>query len=149
MTTRSGPQRRYTIYRIVYLHNIYSYIIKLYHLVEFSLSIIIIHSTFHIIITLITFFHFESLFPCFMLLITVSMIHASYNHFNHLFCFITSCVLCFTCIFQEVDNGYDLYVPEGTITVRDSDLYLYDPNGATIMIQTRSISLTQMGPLYL
>ena len=62
------------------------------------------------------------------------MLHASYNHFNLLLFFITSYVLCLACIFQEVDNGYNLYVPEGTITVRDSDLYLYDPNGALISI---------------
>ena len=69
------------------------------------------------------------------------MLHASYNHFN-LFFLITSYVLCLACIFQEVDNGYNLYVLEGTITVRDSDLYLYDlneiyvidPNGASISI---------------
>ena len=73
-----------------------------------------------------------------MLLITVSMLHASYNHFNHFF-FITSYVLCLACIFQEVDNGYNLYVPEGTITVQDSDLYLYDLNGTVIMIQTGSL----------
>ena len=35
--------------------------------------------------------------------------------------------------------GKELYVPEGTITVRDSDLYLYDPNEADIMIQTGSM----------
>ena len=61
------------------------------------------------------------------------MLHASYNHFNHFF-FITSYVLCLAYIFQEVDNGYNLYVPKGTITVRDSDLYLYDPNEAAMMI---------------
>ena len=49
-------------------------------------------------------------------------------------------VLCLAYIFQEVDNGYNLYVPEGTITVRDSDLYMYDQNGAAIMIQTGSMS---------
>ena len=77
-----------------------------------------------------------------MLLITVSMLHASYNYFNHFFCFITSYALCLAYIFQEVDNGYNLYVPEGTITIRDSDLYLYDPNEAAIMIQTGSMSST-------
>ena len=68
-----------------------------------------------------------------MLLITVSMLHASYNHFNHFFCFITCYVLCLACIFQEVDNGYNIYVFEGIITVRDSDLYLYDPNGIYVI----------------
>ena len=123
---------------------IYHYICTLYHLVEFSLSIVIIRSTFHIIIALSHFFHFESLFPYYMLLKTVSMLHASYNHFNHFFLsHLMSYV--FDCIFQEVDNGYNLYVPEGTITVRDSDLYLYDPNVAAIMIQKGSMSLIQTG----
>ena len=47
------------------------------------------------------------------------------------------------------DNDLYLYVPEGTITVRDSDLYLYDPNGAAIMIQTGSMSSTQTRSRYL
>ena len=51
-----------------------------------------------------------------------------------------------TYIFQEVDNGYNLYVPEGTTTVRDIDLYLHDQNGDAIMIQTGSMSSTQTGP---
>ena len=38
--------------------------------------------------------------------------------------------------------GKELYIRECTITVRDSDLYLYDPNEAAIMIQTGSMSLT-------
>ena len=51
-----------------------------------------------------------------------------------------------TYIFQEVDNGYNLYVPEGTTIVRDIDLYLHDQNGAAIMIQTGSMSSTHTGP---
>ena len=48
-------------------------------------------------------------------------------------------------------SGYEkeLYEPEGTITVRDNDLYLYDLNGAAIMIKTGSMSSTQTGPRYL
>ena len=57
-----------------------------------------------------------------------------------------SYVLCLTSIFQEVDNEYNLYVPEDTITIRDSDLYLYDQNGTAIMIQMGSMSLTQTRP---
>ena len=79
--------------------------------------------------------------------IIVSMLYASYNHFN-LF-FITSYVLCLACIFQEVDNGYNLYVPEGTITVRESDRNLYDPNEAAIMIHMGFMSSTQTGLRYL
>ena len=47
------------------------------------------------------------------------------------------------------DSDIYLYVPEGTITIRNNGLYLYDPNGAAIMIQTGSMSSTQMGPRYL
>ena len=47
------------------------------------------------------------------------------------------------------DNDLYMYIPEGIITVRDSDHYRYDPNGAAIMIQTGSISSTQTGPQYL
>ena len=45
-----------------------------------------------------------------------------------------------------MDNGYNMYVPEGTITVRDSDLYLYDLDGDVIMIKTGSMSSIQTGP---
>ena len=44
------------------------------------------------------------------------------------------------------DSDLYLYVPEDTITVRESDLYLYGPNGAAIVIQTGSMSSTQMRP---
>ena len=49
----------------------------------------------------------------------------------------------------KVDTGEKLYVPKRTIIVRDSDLYLYDPNRAAIMIQIGSMSSTQTGPRYL
>ena len=47
------------------------------------------------------------------------------------------------------DSDLYLYIPEGIITVRDSDHYRYDPNGVAIMIQTGSISSTKTGPQYL
>ena len=69
--------------------------------------------------------------------------------------------------FSSAYCGTNQYVPEGTITVQDSDLYLYipegiitvrdsdlchvlcsDPFGATV-IQTGSMSSTQTGPRYL
>ena len=40
------------------------------------------------------------------------------------------------CINLRSGYGTELYVPEGTITVLDSDLYLYDLNKAAIMIKT-------------
>ena len=45
--------------------------------------------------------------------------------------------------------AYTLEVDTGTITVGDNDFYMYDPNGAAIMIQTGSMSSTQTGPRYL
>ena len=41
----------------------------------------------------------------------------------------------------EVDTGEKLYVPEGTITVRDNDLYLYVPKG-TIIVQDSDLCIT-------
>ena len=50
--------------------------------------------------------------------------------------------------FKYLRSGYGrkLYVPEGTITIRDSDLYLYVPKG-TITIRDSDLCLTQTGPL--
>ena len=39
-----------------------------------------------------------------------------------------------------------LYVPEGTISVRDSDLYLYVPEG-TITVRDSDLCMIQTGPL--
>ena len=47
------------------------------------------------------------------------------------------------------DSDLYLYVPEGIITVQDSDLYLYNQNGAVIMIKMGSMSSTQTGLRYL
>ena len=68
--------------------------------------------------------------------------HAIYIFMSLILCFMPANTL-------EVDTEKKQYVLKGTITVRDSDLYLYDPNMATIMIQTESMSLTQTGPRYL
>ena len=68
--------------------------------------------------------------------------HAIYIFLSLILCFMPANTL-------EVDTEKKLYVPEGTISIRDSDLYLYDPNGATIMIQTGSMSSTQTGPRYM
>ena len=68
--------------------------------------------------------------------------HAIYIFLSFILCFMSANTL-------EVDTEKKLYVPKGTITVRDSDLYLYDLNGVTIMIQTGSMSSTKTGPQYL
>ena len=41
-----------------------------------------------------------------------------------------------------------MYVPEGTITVRDSDLYLYVPE-CTIIVRDSDLYMTQTGPYIL
>ena len=51
----------------------------------------------------------------------------------------------YACIYLRSGYRKELYVPEGTITVRDNDLYLYDPNGVVIMIQTGSMSFDTNG----
>ena len=53
------------------------------------------------------------------------------------------------CTYMKVGYGKELYVPEGTIIVQDSDFYLYDPNMASIRIQTGTMSSTQTRPRYL
>ena len=68
----------------------------------------------------------------------------------HLICVYLSFSFTFhACVNFRSGYGKELYVPEGTITVRDSDLYLYDPNGAAIIIKAKSMSSTQTGPRYL
>ena len=46
----------------------------------------------------------------------------------------------------EVNTGEKLYVPEGTITVRNNDLYLYVPKG-TITVRDSDLCMTQTGLL--
>ena len=63
-------------------------------------------------------------------------------YYIHLICIYLSFAFMFhVCINLRSGYGKELYVPEGTIAIRDNDLYLYDLNGAAIMIQT--------GPRYL
>ena len=55
----------------------------------------------------------------------------------HFICVYLSFAFMFhVCINLRSGYGKELYVPEGNITVRNSDLYLFDPNEAAIMIQT-------------
>ena len=106
---------------------IYHYTCTLYHLVKFSLSTVIVHSTFHIIIAQSHFFilnhcfHFTCFlysFPCYMLLITISIIF-----------FITSYVLCLALISKKWIMGIICMYP----TV----LSLYETVISIYMTQTR------------
>ena len=92
-------------------------------------------------------FHSISSFIYVFILVLITIYVSSHSNamflisFHVIYIFL-SLILCYMpANTLEVDTEKKLYVPEGTITVRDSDLYLYDPNGATIMIQT--------GPRYL
>ena len=80
----------------------------------------------------------------------ITVLYFSYNviyHIHLIFVYLSFAFMFHAC--KYLREGKELYVPKGTITVRDSDLYLYDPNGAAIMIQTGSMSSTQTGPRYL
>ena len=56
-------------------------------------------------------------------------------YYIHLICVYLSFSFMFhACINLRSGYGKELYVLEGIITVRDSDFYLYDLNGAAIMI---------------
>ena len=127
-------------------YNIYIYL-SISHIYFFITCFISYHIsyTFRVILhfTYYSCNHILSSHSSVMLLISC---HISYT--SHL----RILVICFYVSYlHKPRSGYgkDLYVPEGTITVRDSDLYLYDQNGAVIMIKTGSMSSTQMGPRYL
>ena len=76
-----------------------------------SKHLFVLHITSHIIIIQLHvafhIFHFMK-FPCFM----------SFTNIKKIF----HLILCHACIFQRSGYGKELYVPEDTITVRDSDL---------------------------
>ena len=98
-----------------------------------------------------------SYYTLFIVLVTIYYHHIvvlcfSYHiiYHIHLICVYLSFAFMFHA-YINLRSGYgkELYVPEGTITVRDNDLYLYDPNGAAVMIQMGSISSIQTGSRYL
>ena len=67
----------------------------------------------------------------------IAVLYFSYHviYYIHLICVYLSFSFMFhACINLRSGYGKELYVPEGTITVRDSDLYLYDPNEVSISI---------------
>ena len=98
-------------------------------------------SSYTLFIVLVTVYYHHIVVLCFSY-------HAIYH--IHLICVYLSFAFMFhACKNLRRGYGKELYVPEGTIIVRDSDLYLYDPNEAAIMIQTGSMSLTETGPQYL
>ena len=119
----------------------------------FLMSIFSLHVSFLIIFHIL----FVSSYTLFIVFVTIYyhdivVLCFSYHviYHIHLICVYLSFAFMFhACINLKSRYRRELYVPEDTITVRDSDLYLYDPNGAAIMIQMRSMPSTQMGPRYL
>ena len=95
-----------------------------------------------------------SSYTLFIVLVTIYYHHIAVLCFSYLVIYHINLIciyLSFAFMFHAYINlrsGYEkeLCVPEGIITVRESDLYLYDPNEAVIMIKTGSMSLTQTGP---
>ena len=85
---------------------------------------------------------FVSSYTLLIVLVTIYYHHivvlsVSYHVIYHIYliCVYLSFAFMFhVCINLRSRYGKKLYVPEGTIIVRDSDLYLYDLNEATIMI---------------
>ena len=67
------------------------------------------HSTFYITVPL-SHFSIQSLFSCYMVFITISIILSHPMSCVHI---------------PRNGYGYKLYVPEGTITIRDSDHVMY------------------------
>ena len=87
-------------------------------------------------------FHFLSYFIYFLCHLTLLVLVTVYYHHMAVLCFLYHVIyhihliyvylsvafMFHACINLKSGYGKELYVPEGTITVRDSDLYLYDPN---------------------
>ena len=98
-------------------------------------------SSYTLLLVLVTVYYHHIVVMCF-----------SYHviYYIHLICVYLSVSFMFhACKNLRSGYGKEQYVPEGAITIRDSDLYLYDLNRAAIMIQTGSVALTQTGSRYL
>ena len=107
----------------------YTYII-LIRLIMFHFILSFIYTFLIVLITVYISSHNNAMF--------IISSHLSYSNHLHAFMF-------HSCIHLRSGYGKELYVLEGTITVRDSGLYLYDPNGAAIMIKIGSMPSTQTG----
>ena len=75
-----------------------------------------------------------------MLLISCHILYTFHLHILVIF-FYVSCLLILWKWIRE-----ELYVPKGTITARDIDLYLYVPEG-TITVRDSDLCMTQTRPL--
>ena len=75
-----------------------------------------------------------------MLLISYHILYTFPLHILFIFFYVHACK------YHRSGYGRELYVPEGTITIRDSGLYLYVPEG-TITVRDSDLCITQMRPL--
>ena len=98
-------------------------------------------SSYTLLIVLVTIYHHH-------IVVLYFSYHAIY-HIHLIYVYLSFAFMFHAYINLRSGYGKELYVPEGTITIRDSDLYLYDSNEAAIMIQTGSMLSTQTGPRYL
>ena len=106
----------------------------------------LIHTSYLLVIVI--YISFLVLVIVYLSLHSSAMLLISY-HIMSFITFLSFAFMFHACIYLRSAYKKELYVPEGTITIRDSDFYLYDPNGAAMMIQTGSMSSTQTGPRYL
>ena len=109
------------------------------------IRIIIFHilfvSSYTLLLILVTVYYHHIVVICFSYHVIYD-IHFIYIYLSFSFIF-------HACINLRSGYGKELYIPKGTITLRDNDLYLYDSNVAAIMIKMGSMSSAQTGPRYL
>ena len=111
----------------VYYHRI-AVLCFSYHVIYFSLSYTVLSYVFHILYLSYTFRVIATLFLIF--------VYLSFSFRFHV------------CKYLEADTGNNYMYPVGTITVRDSDLYLYIyPKVSSLYETVTTIGMTQTGPL--
>ena len=134
-----------------YNFNIHLHIHMLNHVLNISFINMLLHISYLFVLSCFIPYHLS---------FTFLFLYLSLFTYHHIECYashIMSCHLHILVIYllfhacKYLRSGYEkeLYIPEDTITLRDNDFYLYDPNGDAIMIQMGSMSSTQTGPRYL
>ena len=95
-------------------------------------------SSYTLLCVLVTVYYYHIVVLCFSYHV-IYYIHLMYVYLSFTFMFYA---------YKYLRSGYgkELYVPEGTITVRDSDLYLYVLKG-TITVRDSDLCMTQTRPL--
>ena len=133
-----GVDFREILHSFTYAHIIYRYTSTYIRLI-------------HIIIFHILFVSFDTLL---FVLVTVYYHHIaelclSYHvkYYIHFICIYLSFSFMFhACKYLRSGHEKELYIPKGTLIVRESDLYLYVSEG-TITVRDSDLCMTQTGPL--